>query len=192
MPRKVSKSRELIASRFRILRIAAGLRPVDVYQALELPKSTFNSIESGQHLPNVIICGILCAFYDAPVDFILTGTGLNRELRLPRNAEIMLKQIMTPMDLQEQNTSRGKSGFLTLRVASLPPAKFDLSRMILRSPAADVKKAVSDIRKAAPEPMMQREIKGAGFLTLKPTPKPKSRAKAKKAKFALGDDFKNI
>lgn len=191
--RPISHSRALIAQRFRALRIAAGLTPAAVYTSLDIPRTTLQSIESGAHLPNVIVCGILCAFYDAPVDFILTGTGLNRRLELPRGAAIMLKEIMTPLDLQEPKPG-GKAGFLTLKVAALPPAEFDLKRVLLRKPASEVAQAKQAIKHATPVQRAVEHARVGGFLKIKieeskkllDKPKPISKAtRSKRAKANL-------
>lgn len=170
----ITHSEMLIAQRFKALRIDSGMQAASVARALDMPSSTLRSIEAGKHLPNLIVCGILCAFYDAPVDFILTGTGLNRKLKMPRGAEIMLREIMTPLDLQTPKPT-GKSGFLTLKVAQLPQVEPDLKRMMLRSQPKEILAAAQSIEQAAP-----RDSKPRAFFKIpeaKPTKKPLTKAK---------------
>jgi hypothetical protein len=97
----------------------------------------------------------------------------------------MLKEIMTPIDLHEPRP-KGQAGFLTLKVASLPPVEFDLKRILLRSPATEVKTAIKEIKQATP---VEESWPIKAVILKLPKKRP---SRAKKPKFKLGNAFDQI
>lgn len=89
----MSPSRKMIALRFKVLRLETGLTAATVAKELDIPRSTLTSIEHGRHLPNLIITRLLMANYNAPIDFLFTGRGLDRVL--PEQLEDMIRETKT-------------------------------------------------------------------------------------------------
>jgi transcriptional regulator with XRE-family HTH domain len=122
----------VIGRRVHALRMDSGLGLTESAKAMDLSHQKMSEIEAGKTIPDLVTAGIICAFYDAPVDFLLTGTGLTRQLTLPEFTATVLKSIMTPIDLvaPREASSRTKAGILHL--PNLPIPIFDLQRQMVR------------------------------------------------------------
>lgn len=178
----LANMRSLIASRFHILRLDSGLSIVDAAKQIGIPERGMRAIEAGDTLPNVLTAGLICAFYDAPVDFILTGTGLTRELTLPKDVSIILEALTTPVDLAVP-LNREETQVGLLRIKMLPVAQYDIKRQILRG---TVPKKVPFRRPVKPT-LTVDDLKGAGLVKIKTKPVKKSMKPVKKKPVDVGN-----
>lgn len=184
---RVTQTKTIIGQRFRALRIDSKLSQSEAARAMDIPRSTLTSIESGRSLPSLILAGRIAAFYQAPVDFILTGKGLDRQLQMPREAANLLKELMKPIDLVvEQRGS--KTGFLTLKVKDVVPGSWKQGLVRSAPKPADRVFSLAELAQMTDADIVNeiRKPGVAGFLKLKPSVAPAPRRKPGKKKFDLG------
>lgn len=72
--------RMMIGLRLKALRQSKKITQRVAAESIGLPASSLSSLERGRTYPSLKRAGLLCAYYDAPIDFLLTGKGLNRTL----------------------------------------------------------------------------------------------------------------
>lgn len=72
--------KHVMGLRLKALRKEMGLTQRQVSARLEIGRSTVSGIESGKTFGHILKLNQLCKLYDAPIDFLLTGQGLNRTL----------------------------------------------------------------------------------------------------------------
>lgn len=72
--------RMMIGLRCKALRADFKLTQRVAAERMGMSPKTLSSIENGKAYPSLKRAGIICAFYDSPIDFLLTGRGLNRTL----------------------------------------------------------------------------------------------------------------
>lgn len=180
---RVTQTKTIIGQRFRALRIDSKLSQSEAARAMDIPRSTLTSIESGRSLPSLILAGRIAAFYQAPVDFILTGKGLDRQLQMPREAANLLKELMKPIDLVvEQRGS--KTGFLTLKVKDVVPGSWKKGLVKSRAEPERVLSLakLASMNDADIVEMIRKPARG----TLRLKPAPATKRKPGKKKFDLG------
>ncbi len=179
---RVTQTKTIIGQRFRALRIDSKLSQSEAARAMDIPRSTLTSIESGRSLPSLILAGRIAAFYQAPVDFILTGKGLDRQLQMPREAANLLKELMKPIDLVvEQRGS--KTGFLTLKVKDVVPGSW---KQGLVKPRAEPNMTPTESEFEVVSVSQKTDRHGQKFLVLRTKPATAPKRKAGKKKFDLG------
>lgn len=72
--------RMMLGMRLRALRQEKKLTQKVAAERLELPARTLSSYERGDAFPSLNRAHTICKFYDAPMDFLFDGKGLNRTL----------------------------------------------------------------------------------------------------------------
>lgn len=176
-PQTESETRKLIGRRLQALRMDSNLTIPEASRLIEIPDWKINDLERGRTLPNVVIAGILCAFYDAPIDFLLTGKGLTRELSLTEMDAVILKTIITPVVLTTMfsNVKPTQVGLLDVAKLVAPASEFRLRILGGKDLEITQTSTISD-KILASKQITIADLKGVGILKLKRVRKGKKTA----------------